>query len=62
MKDPHSLTGGDFQDLGRETNGSLDTELLVLGPVDEIGRDLSDQSGLCVGQRGLDSTHTSPNS
>lgn len=32
----HSLTSGDLQDLGRETDGALDTELLVLGTVDQI--------------------------
>jgi hypothetical protein len=35
----HGLTSGDLQDLGRETNGALDMELLVLGPVDEIAGD-----------------------
>lgn len=35
----HRLTSGDLQDLGRETNGALDMELLVLGPVDKIARD-----------------------
>lgn len=42
MESAHSLTGGDLQDLGGETDGPLDTKLLVLGSVDEIGRD-------CVG-------------
>ncbi len=35
----YSFAGGDLKDLGGETNGSLDTELLVLGSVDEIARD-----------------------
>ncbi len=35
----HSLTGGDLEDLGGETDGTLDTELLVLGAVDQVGRD-----------------------
>jgi hypothetical protein len=38
-KETHGLTGGDLQDLGRETNGALDMKLLVLSPVDEIARD-----------------------
>lgn len=29
------LTGGDLQDLGWHPNGTLDTEVLVLGLVDE---------------------------
>ena len=37
--DAHSLAGGDLEDLGGETNGALDAELLVLGPVDEVRRD-----------------------
>lgn len=44
----YSLTGGDLQDLGGEADRSLDTELLVLGAVDEIagdwGQSLSIQS------------------
>lgn len=32
----HSLTGGDLQDLGGETNGALHTELLVLGTVNQV--------------------------
>ena len=35
----HSLTGGDLEDLGGETDGALNTELLVLGTVDEVSRD-----------------------
>lgn len=33
------LSGGDLQVLGREPDGSLDSEVLVLGTVDEVGRD-----------------------
>jgi hypothetical protein len=36
------LTGGDPEDLGGETDGSLDLELLVLGTVDEVVRDCKD--------------------
>jgi len=32
-----SLTGGDLQDFSRESDGTLDPELLVLGTVDEVG-------------------------
>lgn len=35
----YSFAGGNLQDLGREAYGALDTEFLVLGTVDEIGRD-----------------------
>ena len=35
----YSLAGGDLEDLGGETDGALDTELLVLGTVDEVRRD-----------------------
>ena len=32
----YSLTGGDLEDLGGETDGALDAELLVLGTVDQV--------------------------
>jgi len=32
----HGLTGGDLKDLSGETNGTLDTELLVLSTVDQV--------------------------
>jgi hypothetical protein len=32
----YSLTGGDGKDLGGETDRALDTELLVLGPINKI--------------------------
>ena len=35
----YSLPGGDLEDLGGETDGALDLELLVLGTVDEVSRD-----------------------
>ena len=35
----YSFAGGNLQDLRREAYGALDTEFLVLGTVDEIGRD-----------------------
>jgi hypothetical protein len=37
------LPGGDLQVLGGQPDGSLDSEVLVLGPVDEVGRDYSTQ-------------------
>lgn len=40
----HGFAGGDLEDLGGETDGSLNTELLVLGPVDEVGRDCEKMS------------------
>lgn len=33
------LTGGDLEDLGGETDGALDDELLVLGTVDKVSAD-----------------------
>jgi hypothetical protein len=39
---PHEylrLPGGDLQVLGREPDGSLDSEVLVLGTVDKVGGD-----------------------
>ena len=35
----HSLTGGDLQNFRGETDRSLNTQLLVLGAVDQIARD-----------------------
>ena len=35
----HRLAGRDLKDLGGEADGALDTELLVLGTVDEVRRD-----------------------
>ena len=37
--DTHRLAGGDLEDLGGEADRALDTELLVLGAVDQIRRD-----------------------
>ena len=41
IKRTNSLTGGDLQHLGGQADGSLDTELLVLGTVDQVLRDCS---------------------
>lgn len=35
----YSLAGGDLENLGREADGTLDTELLVLGTVNKVGGD-----------------------
>ena len=35
----HSLTSGDLQNLCGETNRSLDTQLLVLGAINQIAGD-----------------------
>ena len=37
----YSLTGGDLEDLGGETDGALDAKLLVLSTVDQIVADYS---------------------
>ena len=39
--DTHSLTSGDLEDLSGQTDGALDTELLVLGTVDQVIGDCS---------------------
>lgn len=33
------LSGGDLEDLGGHSDGTLNSEVLVLGSVDEVGRD-----------------------
>ena len=35
----YSLAGGDLEDLGGKADGALDTELLVLGTVDQVSGD-----------------------
>ena len=37
-KPTHSLTGGDLENLGGESDGALDSQLLVLGTVDQVLR------------------------
>lgn len=49
-----SLTGGDLEDLGGETDGTLDTELLVLGTVDEVVRELFKVLDVAARQRDTD--------
>lgn len=55
------LAGGDAEDLGGETDGSLDTEVLVLSTLDEVSADLLEVLDVAGGQgdadavdRGLD--------
>ena len=44
----HRLAGGDLEDLGGEADGALDTELLVLRPVDQVSRDCTDRSVILI--------------
>jgi len=45
-----SLSGGDFESLGWETDGTLDTEILGLGTLDELLADLLEGLNLSAGQ------------
>lgn len=36
---PYRFASGDLEDFGRKADRALDAKLLVLGAVDEIGRD-----------------------
>jgi len=49
-----SLTGGDLEDLGGETNGALDTELLVLSTVDQVTAELLEVASVAAGERNPD--------
>lgn len=48
------LTGGDLEDLGGETDGALDAELLVLGTVDELLADLLEALDVAGGEGDAD--------
>ena len=48
--DTYSLTGGDLEDLGGETDGALDAEILVLGAGDEVTADLLEVLDVAAGQ------------
>ena len=48
------LTGGDLEDLGGETDGALDAELLVLGTVDELLADLLERLDVAGGEGDAD--------
>lgn len=45
-----SLTGGDLEVLGGQTNGALDGEVLALGTLEELGADLLERGDLAAGQ------------
>jgi hypothetical protein len=49
-----SLTGGDLQVLGGETDGALDAELLGLGTLDELAADLLEGGDLARGEGDAD--------
>lgn len=49
-----SLTGGDLQVLGGQTDGALDAELLVLGTVDELLADLLEALDVAGGEGDAD--------
>jgi len=50
-----SLTGGDAENLGGHTDGSLDLQLLLLGSPDEVAADLLQALDVAGGQRDADS-------
>ena len=41
LQKTYSFTGSDLQDFGRETDGTVDTELLVFSAVDQVSRNYS---------------------
>jgi len=49
-----SLTGGNLQGLGGQTDGTLDAEILGLGALDELLADLLEGSDLSAGQSDTD--------
>lgn len=49
-----SLTGSDLQDLGGKADGALDTEVLVLGTVDEVTREFLEVRNIAAGQSNTD--------
>jgi hypothetical protein len=48
------LAGGDLEDLGGQTDGALDAEVLALGALDELGRHLLERGDLARGQGDAD--------
>ena len=59
----YSLASGDLEDLGGETDGALDTELLVLGTVDQVVRDYGTIPSTCFSEKiTQNTTYTSPSS
>jgi len=51
------LTGGDAEDLGGETDGSLDTEVLILGTLDQVRADLLEVLDVAGGQGDTDAVN-----
>lgn len=49
-----SLTGGDLEVLGGETDGALDAQLLGLGTLDELAADLLEGGDLAGGEGDAD--------
>ena len=58
----YSLTGGDLEDLGGKANGALDTELLVLGTVDQVIGDCNGFVQFRLSNFKAYYSHTSPSS
>ena len=54
-----SLPRGDFEDFSRQSDGSLDFEILVLGPGNQICADLFDVLDMARGQGNTDSVDLS---
>ena len=51
------LAGGDAENLGGETDGSLDTEVLVLGTLDKVRADLLEVLDVAGGQGDADAVN-----
>lgn len=49
-----SLTGGDLEGLGRQTDGALDAQVLALGALDDLGADLLEDGDLAGGEGDAD--------
>lgn len=51
------LAGGDAEDLGGEADGALDTEVLVLGTLDQVGADLLEVLDVAGGEGDADAVN-----
>lgn len=49
-----SLTGGDLEGLGRQTDGALDAQVLALGALDDLSADLLEDGDLAGGEGDAD--------
>lgn len=49
-----SLTGGDLQSLGGQTDGALDTQVLALGALEDLGAHLLEDINLAGGEGDAD--------